>query len=1517
MSRIFLSHSSENNDRAVALRDWLLAQGWDDVFLDLDPQRGIAAGERWERALNQAALRCEAVLFLVSWAWLSSDWCMKEFNLAHRLNKRLFGLLIEDIPIGRLPATLTGTWQLVPLASGRDHIMMRSILPGTQEEVHVTFSQEGLTRLRIGLERAGLDARFFAWPPEHDPKRPPYRGLLPLESPDAGIFFGREAPTIEALDRIRGMRDAAAPRLLVILGASGAGKSSFLRAGVMPRLVRDDQNYLALPVIRPERAAINGDAGLLRALETGFAARDLIMPRAEIRKAIEGGTPTVRTLLQKLIERSLNPAEARPPVIVLAIDQGEELFLTDGASESSSLLNHLRDLLSRDDPALLVIITIRSDAYEQLQTVKALEGLPQHPLSLAPMPRGAYQAVIEGPAFRLKETNRPLAIEPALTQALLSEIDDGGGRDALPLLAFTMERLYLEYAARGRLTLKDYDALGRIKGSIEAAVERAFRAADNDANIPHDQDARLALLRRGLIPWLAGIDPDSGNSRRQKARSSEIPEEARPLINLLVEQRLLSTDISDDTGEITIEPAHEALLRQWGALQRWLQEDFAALTNLETVKRAARDWAANANGDDWLAHRAGRLEDAERLLKRFDLAGNLGVLEHAYLVACRDAEEAARKEKTLALQRRLQLQRRLSIGTALAALIMAVVGAAAYWQKTKADQAIASAHANLVAAHEAAASAKANLEQAQANLSQANINQIRFLSRASKLSVTKGDSVTAIDLALEALDQASDRDTPYAKDVSSALYSALVEERELFIFGQHRGSIINATFSPDGNYILTASEDKARLWDVVTGRQASLFEGHHRPLTQASFSPDGTRVVTASMDSTAIVWDVESGRIISKLFHSLRTLDAIKLASFSPDGTRVVTATETGMAQVWDAESGEQVTILDERADQVNSIVFSPNGTLIVTASRDRTAKIYDAATGKRNVTLSGGHYGELTSAVFDPSGTRLLTTSSDRAAIIWDTTTGKQIAVLLGHTGRINCGAFSPNGSRIVTASDDNTARVWETSNGNQIAILQGHSDAINSATFNGSGSRVVTASKDRTARLWDAWTGRQIAILDGHAGAVNTAVFSPSGTQIVTGSSDRTARLWDASSTLPRIVLFYPLGDVTPLADGLSSNATIATWDSSDSRIIASIQGPDRAISNAAFNPDRSKVVTASKDTTARIWDAKTGAELRVLRGHDYRVKSAAYSPDGSRIVTASLDGTARIWDVSTGKQVGSLEGLESGISMSSARFSPDNTKIVTASSDNTARIWDAASGKQIVKIGGNERAEGMNSAVFSPDGSRIGGNERAEGMNSAVFSPDGSRIATASTDGTAAVWDAKTGQRISVFRDADSQFRSVAFNPDGSRIVTGLNDNTARVWDVARAKEIAVITGHESVVNSAEFSPDGASIITASQDETARLWNAATGEQLAILRGHDDLINSASFGSDGKTVVTASEDGTARSWTIASNIDQLVSLAKSSVPRCLAREQRKEYFLQEAFPGWCYDMKKWPLRPLSDGQ
>jgi hypothetical protein len=204
---------------------------------------------------------------------------------------------LRTFPVADLPVNLTSTWQIVRLASGRDHIMLCAVVPITHDEAYVTFSAEGLQRLKHGLEEAGLDPKYFGWPPRDDPERPPYRGLRALEAEDAGIFFGRDGPIVEALDRRRGLRANTPPRLLVVLGASGAGKSSFLRVGLFPRLARDDRNFLPLPVIRPERAAISGERGLLSVLEGAFAAVEIPIARADLRTVIQARAVKLKPLL--------------------------------------------------------------------------------------------------------------------------------------------------------------------------------------------------------------------------------------------------------------------------------------------------------------------------------------------------------------------------------------------------------------------------------------------------------------------------------------------------------------------------------------------------------------------------------------------------------------------------------------------------------------------------------------------------------------------------------------------------------------------------------------------------------------------------------------------------------------------------------------------------------------------------------------------------------------------------------------------------------------------------------------------------------------------------------------------------------------------------------------------------------------------------------------------------------------------------------------------------------------------
>ena len=774
MSRIFLSHSSRDSFEAVALRGWLASEGWDDVFLDLDPNRGIAAGERWERSLHAATNRCEAVAFLVSANWLASGWCRKEYELARGLNKKLFAALIDPArTIADLPPELTGVWQVVDLCRGQDLKLFATALPGSHDEKHVAFSQSGLLRLKRGLEKAGLDPKFFAWPPEREPGRAPYRGLKPLEAEDAGVFFGRDAPIVEATDRLRGLGAGAPPRLFVILGASGAGKSSFLRAGLLPRLARDDAHFVVLPPIRPERAALSGESGLVAALAAALPAR----PRAELRAAAQAGAAALKPALAQLVaaaaaRRSPGGETERPPAVVIAVDQAEELFRAEGLEESEALLALLGALAASDDPAVIVLFAIRSDSYDALERAKSLEGMGQVALPLLPMPRGAYAEVIAGPARRLEQAGGKLAIEPRLTERLLADVEAGGGSDALPLLAFTLEQLHLDYGAGGALRLTDYEAFGGLKGAIDAAVQRAFVRADAVSAIPRDRDARLRLLRRGLIPWLAGIDPDSKSPRRNIARRSDIPAEAAPLIDLLVEERLLSSDTraerdpasGEETRAATIEPTHEALLRQWGLLDGWLKEDFGLLAALEAVKRAASEWDANGRDAAWLAHRGQRLADAGALDARPDIAAKLDAADRAYLATCRAREAAEAAEREQARRNELarakaetdrahaeaerakanaRFSRNLTAVFVVAALLLAGVGAWAWKQRDAAVGAAARAEA-------ATKEALAQRNRAESAVAQAiDASNTLVSSMVQKLRNVAGMKISLVEAILE------------------------------------------------------------------------------------------------------------------------------------------------------------------------------------------------------------------------------------------------------------------------------------------------------------------------------------------------------------------------------------------------------------------------------------------------------------------------------------------------------------------------------------------------------------------------------------------------------------------------------------------------------------------------------------------------------------------------------------------------------------------------------------------------
>jgi tetratricopeptide (TPR) repeat protein len=570
MACLFISHSSRNNEKAVALRDWLAENGWDDVFLDVDPKSGLAPGEYWQQALRAAADRCQAVLCLITPEWLASSWCFTEFLLAKQLGKCVFPIIVGDVDFAALPNDITASHQAVDLV--RD--------------------PKGRDRLKEGLKRAGLDPEAFPFPSG----RRPYPGFEPLTEEDAAIFFGREAQIVRGLDRIRAMSDAGVERMLVILGASGAGKSSYLRAGLWPRLKRDDRNFVLLSTIRPERNAMIGKFGLASALEAAVAearqssdaaVKDLPRSRAAIADLINAEPDALCRLFAALRAArvaALVNDNAKSPTIVIPIDQGEELFNEEGRQEAARFMDLIATTLAHDQ-RVIVILGMRSDSFPRLQGEQRLAAVGKSPFDLPPLSVGSLRLVIEGPAHVSKP---PVKLDPELVEALL---EDSTGQDTLPLLAFALGRLLQAYGVEGKLTFAQYDRMGRINGAVNAAVSDVLEQGKSLGALPRDNTMLEALLRETFIPHLARVNK-LGQFVRRVANKTELPAEAHELIGLFVDARLLLRDRrpTRDGHTDVIEVAHEALLREWPALRGWLEADREFLIGKDKLTEDIANW---------------------------------------------------------------------------------------------------------------------------------------------------------------------------------------------------------------------------------------------------------------------------------------------------------------------------------------------------------------------------------------------------------------------------------------------------------------------------------------------------------------------------------------------------------------------------------------------------------------------------------------------------------------------------------------------------------------------------------------------------------------------------------------------------------------------------------------------------------------------------------------------------------------------------------------------------------------
>lgn len=578
MAAIFISHSSHDSAAASRVRELLMAEGYAAVFLDFDPEAGIPAGRNWERELYTQLHMADAVVYLHSPAALVSTWCFAELALARSVG----------IPI--VP---------VQVAAADRHALL-----GDVQWLEAGGDLAG--GLRRALRALALDpARSFSW----DPARPPYPGLAAFEPEDAAVFFGREAEVKDLVRRLHPTLQRGADRLVAVVGPSGSGKSSLVRGGLIPQL-RKQGGWLVLAPMKPGHDPLRNLARLLaRAMHAPERAE-------ELNRALRDRPGT----LVQVIDELQDYASASTHSVLLVLDQAEELVTITPAGERKAFIEVLRSTFTSES-SVWTIATVRSELLNRVLTVAGLADILRETKLIGPLARAQLFQVVRNPARRAG-----LELEEGLVARL---VDDTVGGDALPLLAYTLQRLWVRQVASGRpalITIEDYEAIGGVVGALR---EQADAIADE-----LNQRGRGDLVLPTLI-HLATVVDDSEPARRRVSLESFGSAE-HEVVQAFVEARLLTTHGERD--QVTIEVAHEALLRNWPPLRQAIEQARADLRTRSELERLSADWRRSGRREsyrlrglrlnearEWASAHASELSPADGISEFLGLSGQWSV----------------------------------------------------------------------------------------------------------------------------------------------------------------------------------------------------------------------------------------------------------------------------------------------------------------------------------------------------------------------------------------------------------------------------------------------------------------------------------------------------------------------------------------------------------------------------------------------------------------------------------------------------------------------------------------------------------------------------------------------------------------------------------------------------------------------------------------------------------------------------------------------------------------------------
>lgn len=1166
---------------------------------------------------------------------------------------------LDDLATGMIPQNpAENIAQLDPIVA-EDYATGQIETPRDPHHDDPPFTAEDLATGRIAL------------PPQPDPdlstkvldaapiQRNPYKGLRPFEEGDAVDFYGRD----ELVKRLQ-LALIGGRRFMTLIGASGSGKSSIVKAGLIPKL-RAGQGMGNEWVIASMVPSSDPFVELKEAL-LGLAVTQPDELETQLREE-------ERTLSE--IFALLSPDEPAP--LLLFIDQFEELFtLVADEAERAAFIDVLVRTVTDTTSRVRIVLTLRADFYDRpLAYSQFGELLRQYTELVLPLNNDGLRKVIVEPA-----QNANLTVDPHLVGQIVADVKEQPG--ALPLLQYAMTELY-ERRADNQLTLAAYRAIGGISGALAQRAEALFRELSADQQ----------TLAKRLFLRLVSVEDTNATRRRvlwpEIFSGSDKREMMQEVLDRFSQYRLLTLDRDPETRLPTIEIAHEAMLTQWLRLSDWIAQNRASIQLRANLHQAAQDWLEGHQDEGYLASGA-PLVNYETLLDNTVL--NLTEEERGFL----DASIARRR-------RGQRLRQAVVASLTVLAFVAAAFAVLAGDQSRRAlDSAI------IARARELAALSQSTLtdNQPQALLLSAAAVQTSstYEARHSLLTALQtnpattqyyhghaGNSVWALDYRPDGQQIASG-----AVDGSLHLLDAATLTSTQVISAAHEGPIMRLDYSSDGTLLLSSGQNDGlvHLWDVTTGTRHTTLSGHAGAVRAAALSPDGLLAATGDESGTVRLWNTATGALLGDI--SAHSADIFDMA-FSPDGTLLATGGADRVVRVWQISAdglADAALFEDARDNWVRSLAFSANGRLLATGDAQQTVRLYDVENQTLLAEATSSHAAFVVETTFSAIGNVLFTSGDDGSVQIWSTQSNalNPVATLGVHRGQVWGLAEHPERLAFATASHDGTVITWDLqqrprpASDTLEAQMRIEQMAAHPATNQIAAAGVVideSGQEGIAIRLWR--DGELQNTLFGHAEGISSLAFSPDGSRLASVSIAANERIlvWDTetgaiASTLdghdtPMISVAYGIGGETLYS--ADTTGLIRLWRVETGELLSESAGADSPV--LAVRPDGRVLAVGTDGGQVRLYNAEAliplGDTITLLTD---RILTLTYTSDGTRLVAAGRSGDIAIWDTQTNQLAHPILQAHSDWVLALA-LDDSGAILSSAGQDNLVRLWDLERG------------------------------------------------------------------------------------------------------------------------------------------------------------------------------------------------------------------------------------------------